>query len=153
MSDPKEFLQGLSKSEKVPVVIGGMEFKARSRLTVEDVMALPHDFMQYSVHAKALVFARLLLLAPNGMPFLDENDNDWFNKLDGFILSEAILKSQLMPKVFKQLEEKDENSSGKKSPSRIPSETSQSPAQQVPQKSESGTGQTSYSGQDATTTA
>ena len=122
--NPKEWLQEFGSKEKIPVPIGDQTFMARTRLTVEDVMALPMNMMQMHPAAQALVIARLLLLAPNGMPLFNEGEDDsWFNKADGFAIAKAIMDSGLMLKALGQLERKEEPSSGKKSVSENPSET------------------------------
>lgn len=107
MNDPQAHLEAhkppSGNAGSVPVVVHGMAFRCRTRLTVADVMALPAAFFALNELAANAVLFRLLALAENGLAFIRDGDDEWYNGLDAVAIHVGMKRAGVLGMILDQL--------------------------------------------------
>ena len=104
-NNPLQNLEALqaNKRDRVPVTIAGAKFLCRTRLKVEDVMALPGNLFQIHAFAVSTILFRILGLSENGIALFDEGENGWYNDLDALAIHRGMAEAGVLSKIMAQL--------------------------------------------------
>lgn len=104
--NPREALEAAAptQEDRVVVVVAGERYLCRTRLRVEDVLALPANMFSMHAFAANCILFRILGLAPNGMAFIEDGPaGDWYMQLDALQIHKGMAEAGVLRRITEQL--------------------------------------------------